>query len=96
MSQYQVRQILDNLPSNMNSDDDSDTSFSGDSDLTSVVALIYLAKVCFVSTLVTNKMSVKPKNFLKNFTCIGYIVFLVCCVAKNRHALNRITMKMSG
>lgn len=67
MSQYQVRQILDNLPSNMNSDDDSDTSFSGDSDLTSVVALIYLAKVCFVSTLVTNKMSVKPKNFKKYF-----------------------------
>ncbi|XP_053407877.1 uncharacterized protein LOC123547611 isoform X2 [Mercenaria mercenaria] len=46
MSQYQVRQILDNLPSYTPSDDDdTDNSFVGESDLTSAVAMIYLSKL---------------------------------------------------
>ncbi|XP_045190793.2 uncharacterized protein LOC123547608 [Mercenaria mercenaria] len=46
MSQYQVHQILDNLPSYTPSDnDDTDNSFVGESDLTSAVAMIYLSKL---------------------------------------------------
>ncbi|XP_045190798.2 uncharacterized protein LOC123547613 [Mercenaria mercenaria] len=46
MSQYQVRQILENLPSYTPSDDDdTDTSYVGESDLTSAVAMIYLSKL---------------------------------------------------
>jgi hypothetical protein len=45
MSQYQVRQILDNLPTHAPSDEDTDTSFCGESDLTSAVGMIYSSKV---------------------------------------------------
>ena len=42
MSEYQVCQIVDNLPTNTShsDDDNSDTSFNQESDLTSVVTMI--------------------------------------------------------
>ncbi|XP_060553687.1 uncharacterized protein LOC132714782 isoform X2 [Ruditapes philippinarum] len=53
MSQYQVHQILDNLPSYTPSDDDdddTDTSFVVENDLTSVIAMIYLSKLPVICT----------------------------------------------
>jgi len=49
MSEYQVCQIVDNLPTNTShsDDDNSDTSFNQESDLTSVVTMIYMSKVTF-------------------------------------------------
>ena len=43
MSEYQVQQIVRNLPDA--DDEDPDCSFTGDNDLTFIVAMIYLSKV---------------------------------------------------
>ena len=45
IAEYQARQIQMNLPSHSLSDDESDTSFVGDQDLTYSVGMIYYSKV---------------------------------------------------
>ena len=48
IAEYQARQIQMNLPSHSLSDDESDTSFVGDQDLTYSVGMIYYAKVIII------------------------------------------------
>ena len=43
MSEYQVQQIVRNLPDP--DDEDPDCSFTGDNDITFIVAMIYMSKV---------------------------------------------------
>ena len=49
IAEYQAHQIQMNLPSHSLSDDESDTSFVGDQDLTYSVGMIYYSKVISLS-----------------------------------------------
>ncbi|KAL4231417.1 hypothetical protein ACF0H5_008995 [Mactra antiquata] len=48
MSEYQVKQIIDNLPSYTPSDEDTDTSFMVETDLTGCIGMIYLSKLTMI------------------------------------------------
>ena len=48
IAEYQAHQIQMNLPTHSLSDDESDTSFVGDQDLTYSVGMIYYSKVKIV------------------------------------------------
>ena len=71
IAEYQARQIQMNLPSHSLSDDESDTSFVGDQDLTYSIGMIYYSKV-IVFSIWQRQFHVKDQNWtsVNRFDCI--------------------------
>ena len=83
IAEYQARQIQMNLPSHSLSDDESDTSFVGDQDLTYSVGMIYYSKVIIFSKC-QRQSHVKDQNWT--------IVNRIVSIDQNWTIVNRIVL----